>query len=236
MDSESILLPSSITYETTQDPYTAVLKVEPLFHGYGVTLGNALRRVLLSSMTGGSLTGVKIEGASHEFTTVSGVKEDIVELTLNLKQIGVKVHSETPVRLKLSKKGKGVVTAGDFEPNADVEIVDPSAVIATITDDAATFQMEAIAERGRGYVPTEEREKEELEIGWIKLDALFSPVKNVSTAVEPVRIGDITNYDRLVMTIETNGTVTPQEAVQQSTSILMRHLALLAGQSEQESA
>ena len=183
-----------------------------------------------------ALTGVKIAGASHEFTTLEGVKEDAVEIRMNLKQVALKVHSDMPVRLSLSKKGKGAVTAGDFEANSDVEVVNPDAVIATITDDSTTFELEAIAESGYGYVPTEEREKEETEVGLIKLDALYSPVKSVAFHVEPVRIGEITNYDRVIMDIETNGVLTPQEAVQASTEILMKHFSLLGGEGASESA
>ena len=224
---ESLLLPSSIYFTAGDEANTSQLVIEPMFHGYGTTVGNSLRRVMLSSLTGGALTGVRIAGVTHEFTTVEGVKEDAVEITLNLKQMALKVHSETPVRLKLTKKGEGVVKASDFEANADVEIVNPDAVIATITDKGATFEMEAIAEQGRGYLPIEEREKEELEAGWIKLDALFSPVRNVAFKVEPVRIGDITDYDRLVMDIETDGVVTPEEAVDMATAILIEHFELI---------
>ncbi|MBT5275004.1 DNA-directed RNA polymerase subunit alpha [Candidatus Uhrbacteria bacterium] len=229
MEQKSLLLPSTISYAPGDEPNMATLTVEPMEHGYGTTIGNALRRVLLTSLPGGALSAVKITGASHEFTTVDGVKEDAVELTLNLKQVNIKVHSENPVRLSLSKKGSGVVTAGDFAANADVEIANPDQVIATITDDKVTFEMEALASQGQGYVPVEEREKEEQEVGWIKLDALYSPVKSVAFRVEPVRIGEITNYDRLSMDIQTDGTMTAQEAVEASTEILMKHFQLLAG-------
>lgn len=226
---DTFVYPTTIDYAAGEEAHSATLTVEPLFHGYGTTIGNALRRVLLSSLPGGALTGVKIAGISHEFTTMEGVKEDAVEIRMNLKQVGIKVHADVPVRLQLSKKGKGAVTAGDFAANADVEIVNPNAVIATLTDDNTTFELEAMAETGYGYVPTEEREKEETEVGWIKLDALYSPVKSVAFRVEPVRIGEITNYDRVVMDIETNGVISPEEAVKASTEILMKHFSLLAG-------
>lgn len=226
---DTFVYPSTIAYEAGDQPNSATLTIEPLFHGYGTTIGNALRRVLLSSLPGGALTGVKISGVTHEFTTLEGIKEDAVEIRMNLKQVGLKVHSDAPVRLRLSKKGKGTVTAGDIEPNSDVEVVNPDAVIATITDDKTTFEFEAIAENGHGYVPTEEREKEETEVGLIKLDALFSPVKSVAFRVEPMRIGEITNYDRVVMDIETNGVISPEEAVNASTEILMKHFSLITG-------
>ncbi|NQV12245.1 DNA-directed RNA polymerase subunit alpha [Candidatus Uhrbacteria bacterium] len=228
MEQKSLLLPSTISYAPGEEPNMVTLTVEPMEHGYGTTIGNALRRVLLTSLNGGALSAVKITGASHEFTTVDGVKEDAVELTLNLKQVNIKVHSENPVRISLSKKGEGVVTAGDFTANADVEIANPEQVIATITDAGTTFEMEALASQGQGYVPVEEREKEEQEVGWIKLDALYSPVKSVAFRVEPVRIGEVTDYDRLIMDIQTDGTITAQEAVEASTEILMQHFQLLA--------
>lgn len=227
---ETFLYPSTLDYTPGAEPNQATLTVEPLFHGYGTTIGNTLRRVMLSSLRGGALTAIKLQGASHEFTTIKGVKEDMVELTLNLKRVALKVHSDAPVRLKLSKKGEGVVTAGDFAANADVEVVNPEVVLATITDASGSLEMEAMAEQGFGYVQTEERESEELEVGWIKLDALFSPVKNVSFNVEATRVGEITNYDKLVMSIETNGVLTPQEAVRQSTDIILNHFRLLAGE------
>lgn len=227
MEQKLLLLPSTINYSAGEEPNMVTLTVEPMEHGYGTTIGNALRRVLLTSLTGGALSAVKISGALHEFTTVDGVKEDVVELTLNLKQVNIKVHSDNPVRLSLSKKGSGVVTAGDFAPNADVEIANPELVIATITDANTTFEMEALATKGQGYVPVEERENEEQEVGWIKLDALYSPVKSVAFRVEPVRIGEVTDYDRLVMDIETDGTITAKEAVEASTEILIEHFQLL---------
>jgi DNA-directed RNA polymerase subunit alpha len=204
--------------------------VEPLVHGYGTTLGNALRRVLLSSLPGCALTAVKVIGATHEFTTLDGVKEDMVELTLNLKQVRLKVMSEHPVRLMLNKKGKGVVTAADFEKNSDVEIVNPDLVLATITDEKASLRLEVVADTGRGYVPVEAREKEEAEVGLMKLDAMFSPVRSVAMRVEPVRVGDITNFDRLVMDVETDGSLSPQEAVRSAVTILMDHLQLCLNQ------
>ncbi len=228
MSLDSFLLPSSVTVIHEKDSRFASLTVEPLFQGYGTTVGNALRRVMLSSLDGAALTSVKIQNISHEFTAVKGIREDIVEVTLNLKQVRMKVFSEEPVRLTIEKKGQGVITAGDFAKNADVEIVNPDAVIATLTDDTTTFRMDAIASRGRGFVPVEERENEELEVGMIKLDAIYSPVRNVAIHVEPVRIGDITNFDKLVMNIETDGAMSPEEAVKKSVDILMEHFKIIS--------
>lgn len=226
---EPMLLPSNITFTAGELPHAATLTVDPCFYGYGTTIGNALRRVLLSSLPGAAITAFKVQGATHEFTTIENVMEDVVELSLNLKQVRLKVHTDQPVRLKLSKMGDGAVTAADFESNADVEIINTDQHIATITDPNGSFTIEAIVEIGRGFIPTEEREGEETEVGLIKLDALFSPVKNVAFRVEPVRIGDITNFDKLIMDIETDGTITPEEAVAQSTTILMQYFSLLNG-------
>lgn len=224
---EPMLLPSNITFEAGGSENTATLTVDPCFYGYGTTIGNALRRVLLSSLPGAAMTAFKVQGATHEFTTIENVMEDIVEISLNLKQVRMKVYTDQPVRLRLSKTGEGAVTAADFDANADVEIVNTDQPIATITDPNGSFGIEAIVEIGRGFIPTEEREGEETEVGLIKLDALYSPVKNVAFRVEPVRIGDITNFDKLIMDIETDGTITPEEAVSQAKSILMQYFALL---------
>lgn len=210
----------------------ATFEVSPCFQGYGTTIGNALRRAMLSSLSGNAITSVKLTGATHEFTTIENVMEDVVEITLNLKQVRMKVHSDQPVRLKLSKKGEGPVKAGDFDANADVEIVNPEQLIATVTDSKGTFEMEAIVESGRGYVPIEERENEEAELGMIKVDAMFSPVKSVAFKVEPMRIGDITDFDRLLMDIETDGSITPEDAVAQSTKVLMDYFKLVGGTTE----
>ena len=210
----------------------SILTIEPLHHGYGTTVGNALRRVLLSSLEGAAVTAVKIKGAQHEFSAVAGVKEDVLEIVLNLKQLRLKVHTDEPVVLKLSASGKnGAITAGDISPNADVEIVNPDLVIATGTDAGATFDIEITVGRGRGFSPTEERETSG-DIGVIAVDALYSPVLNVAVQVENTRVGEITNYDKLVMTILTDGTMTPEEAVKDATKIILNHFNWIDGQLE----
>lgn len=233
---ENILLPSTISIRPGEAPNTAVLVVEPCFWGYGTTLGNALRRVLLSTLPGAAVTAVKIKGATHEFQTVPGVKEDVLQIILNLKGLRLKLHAEEAVKLTLRKKGEGVVTAEDFEPNADVEIVNAELAIATITDAKTEFELEVVIERGRGYSPTETRKTEAGEIGMIAIDALFSPIRNVGYRVENTRVGDITDYDRLVMTIETDGTIDAEDAVRQSAKILIDHFSLLAGSLESPEA
>ena len=224
---EDILLPSKIELTPGEDDRTATLVVEPCFHGYGTTLGNALRRVMLSSLPGAAVTAVKIKGASHEFSGVPGVKEDVLELVLNLKALRMRVFTDEPVRLMLRAKGDTLVTAADIEKTSDVEIVNPDLHIATLTDKKAEIEMEIFVQKGRGYLPVEERSKEKMELGVMAVDAVFSPVRDVGYRVENVRVGQITNFDKLVMTIETDGTTTPDAAVDQSVKILLDHFNLL---------
>jgi DNA-directed RNA polymerase subunit alpha len=227
---ESIFLPSKMYFTPGANPHEALLTIEPLHHGYGTTIGNALRRVLLSSLPGAAVTAMKVKGAQHEFSALNGVKEDVLDIMLNLKKLRMKVHSEEPVVLKLSVKKDGPITAADIEPNADVEIVNPDLVLATVTDKNAGFDMDITVSRGRGFLPTEEREEPNTEIGVISIDAMFSPVRTVGLKVENTRVGEITNYDKLLMTIVTDGTITPQESVEQATKILLNHFTWVQGQ------
>jgi DNA-directed RNA polymerase subunit alpha len=227
---ESIFLPSKMYFTPGTNPHEALLTIEPLHHGYGTTIGNALRRVLLSSLPGAAVTAMKVKGAQHEFSALNGVKEDVLDIMLNLKKLRMKVHSEEPVVLKLSVKKDGEITAADIEANADVEIVNPELVLATVTDKSAGFDMEITVSRGRGFLPTEEREEPNTEIGVISIDAMFSPVRTVGLKVENTRVGEITNYDKLLMTIVTDGTITPQESVEQATKILLNHFTWVQGQ------
>jgi DNA-directed RNA polymerase subunit alpha len=224
---ESLLLPSKIRYVEGERPNEGTLVVEPCSPGYGTTVGNALRRVLLSSLPGAAVTAVKIKGVDHEFSTIEHVKEDVVEIILNLKAFRLKLHSEEPVKLFLSASGAKTVTAADFEKNADVEIINPEHAICTLTDKNATLEMEVTIGPGRGYRSTEERAKEKLELGNIAIDALYSPVLNVSYKVEATRVGEKTDYDRLRLHVETDGTVSPKDAIAQSVSILLDHFNLL---------
>lgn len=226
---EDILLPSKIEIVPSERENESVLTMEPFFHGYGHTVGNALRRVLLSSLQGAAVTAVKIKGASHEFQALPNVKEDVLEIILNLKQLRLKVYSDEPVKLTLHAKGEKKVTGKDIEPNSDVEIANPSLHIATLTDKSAELEMEITVAKGRGYVPTEERGKDRGELGTIAVDALYSPIRSVGYKVEDVRVGQITNYDKLTLTIETDGTVEADEAIRSSAKILIDHFALLAG-------
>ena len=224
---ENILLPSSIRFEAGDKPESGTLIVEPCYHGYGTTLGNALRRVLLSSLPGAAVTGVKIKGVTHEFQAIDGVKEDVLEIILNLKGLRLKLFSEEPVTLVLKAKGVGAVTAKSIEANSDVEIISSDLVIATLTDAKATLEVELTVERGRGYRPTEEREDESRDIGIIAVDALFSPVRNVGYRVENTRVGEITNFDKLIMSIETDGSITPEDAVRQASRALIDYFSIL---------
>lgn len=227
---ETIFLPSKMHFTPGAAEHESILSIEPLHHGYGTTVGNALRRVLLSSLPGAAVTAMKIKGVQHEFSTVAGVKEDVLDIMLNLKKLRMKVHTEEPVNLKLVTSKEGVVTAEMFEKNSDVEIANPELEIATITDSKTTFDIEITVSRGRGYVPTEERESAPTEIGVIAIDAMFSPVRNVGFRVENTRVGEITNYDKLIMNITTDGTITSQDAVEQATKILLNHFSWIQGQ------
>lgn len=221
-------LPKRVVFEPGKKPTEGQLVVEPCEAGFGTTLGNALRRVLLSSLSGAAVTDVKIGGAQHEFSTIPGVKEDVVEILLQVKQLRLKVFSDEPVRFSLRVKKEGKVTAGDIEKNASIEIANPGLHLATVTDAATEFTMEFIAQRGRGYDPVESRERPTPEIGLLAVDALYTPMRNVGFRVDNVRVGQMTNYDRLTMTIETDGTISGEDAVKQSAKILIDHFSLLA--------
>lgn len=224
---ESLLLPTKIQFKKGERPNEGMLVVEPCTPGYGTTLGNAIRRVLLSSLPGAAVTAVKIRGVDHEFSTVPHVKEDVLEIILNLKALRMKLFAQEPVKLSLTAKGEGPVTAVNFEKNADVEIVNPELTLATLTDKGATFEMEVTISPGRGYRSTEERQKEKLDLGVIGIDALYSPVLSVSYQVEATRVGEKTDYDKLTLRIETDGTLDPLDACNQAVDTLLDHMNLL---------
>lgn len=224
---DKIQLPTNVSFKPDEkNKWKAKLVLEPLHPGYGVTLGNALRRTLLSSLPGASITAVKLKGAEHEFSTLDGVKEDVIAIILNLKKVRVKSHGDEPVKLNLNKTGEGSITAGDFDKSSEVEVVNPDQVIATSTSKDTKFEMEVTIEKGRGYVPVEDREKEQLEIGTISIDSIYTPVRNVSLDVSSARVGQITNFDKLTMAIETDGTLTPKEAVERAASLISDHVNL----------
>jgi DNA-directed RNA polymerase subunit alpha len=207
----------------------ATFAIEPLYSGYGMTLGNSLRRVILSSLGGAAVTAVKIDGVAHEFSAIEGVKEDVVEIILNLKKLRFRVFSDEPQFLILTASGKGEVTAANIKTTSDVEIVNTDALIATLDTDKVKLGMEIKVEKGRGYVPVENRESEKLEVGMIAVDAIYSPVQRVRYNVENTRVGQMTDLDRLVMEIETDGTITPHDAIRQAAEILVEHFSVVAG-------
>ena len=200
-----------------EEKVKGTFSISPLPKGYGNTLGNSLRRVLLSSLPGAALTQVKFSGVPHQFTTIKGVKEDVVEICLNLKRIRVKVHGDNPVVLKLSKNGPGEVKASDFDVPSEAKIVNGDTHIATLADKSTKLEMEVVAEAGNGYVPAEE--KESSKIGVILLDSIFSPVSIVSYSVEPTRVGRETDLDKLIINIQTDGTITPFDALTSASKI-----------------
>lgn len=210
--------------------------VEPLHTGYGMTLGNSLRRVLLSSIEGAAVTAFRVEGVSHEFTTLPGVKEDVVDIMLNIKNIRLRCQNTKPVEVTLEKKGAGVVTAGDIKLTADVEVVNAEAVICTIDDPKASVTIHLVVESGRGYRTIEESSEMRIHSDMIALDAFFSPVRRVRYKVESTRVGQMTNLDKLLLTIDTDGSVTPVDAFEEAAAILVNQYTALAGSTSVESA
>lgn len=211
------------------DGNRASFAVEPLYPGYGMTLGNALRRAILSSLGGAAATAVKIDNVSHEFSTIPGVKEDVISIILNLKKLRFRVFSDEPQYIVLTKSGKGPVTGADIKTTSEVEIANPEQVICTIDDAKTKVGMEIRVEKGRGFQPVETREGEKLEVGMIAIDALFTPVQRVRYAVENTRVGQMTDLDKLILDIETDGTITPAEAVAQAAELLVEHFGVVAG-------
>lgn len=212
---------------------SATFSVEPLHTGYGMTLGNSLRRVLLSSIAGAAVTSFKIEGATHEFTTVPGVKEDVVDIMLNLKGVRFRIFGEEAQTLRIVKKGRGKITAKDIQVNADVEVVNPEHIIATIDDDKASFVMDLVVESGRGYRTIEEGASRKAS-DMIAVDAIFSPVLRVRYKVENTRVGQMTDLDKLLLTVDTDGSITPRDAFEEAAAILVNQYTALAGQTRVE--
>jgi len=211
----------------------SVISIEPLERGYGITLGNALRRVLLSSLQGAAVTTVKIENVLHEFSSVPGVIEDVTEIILNIKTLAIAMHSPDKQNARIKATGPCTVTAGMIEAGPDVEIISKDVVICTLEKDA-TLDMELTIETGKGYVPYSQRDTSSLAIGVIPIDAIFSPVENVSYTIEGARVGQVTDYDKLNLTIDTNGTVSPEDAVAFAARILQDQLSLFVNFEEVE--
>jgi DNA-directed RNA polymerase subunit alpha len=207
--------------------------IGPLPSGYGHTLGNALRRVLLSSLPGAAIAEVRFSGVSHPFTTIKGVKEDVIELILNLKKVRLTMHVDEPLEATIEAKGKKVVTAGDIKIGSGAEVVNPDLKIATLTDKSAKISARLLVERGVGYKPSEEREGSK--VGVIPMDSVFSPVARVAYQVEEARRGRETDLDRIVMEVVTDGTIKPSAAVEQAASILVSYFGLLSGEKPKKS-
>lgn len=216
--------------------HSASFVIEPLQAGYGNTLGNSLRRVLLSSVKGGAIVAFRVEGVSHEFTTVPGIKEDVVDIMLNLKNVRVKVSSDEPVELRIEKKGAGTITAADIKTTADVEVVNPDQIIATIDDPKKSVVIDLVVESGRGYQTIEDSSVNRLHSDMIALDAMFSPVLRVRYKVDGTRVGQETNLDKLQVNVETDGTISPREAFEEAAAILVNQYTALAGATTVEAA
>ncbi|MCW8307019.1 DNA-directed RNA polymerase subunit alpha [Acidiphilium sp. PA] len=223
---QSLRKPEKLDIEPgADDMRMATIIAEPLERGFGVTLGNALRRILLSSLHGAAVTAVRIDGVLHEFSSIAGVREDVTDIVLNIKQIAVRMHGDGPKRMTLSAKGPCEVTAAMIQSGHDIEVMNPDLVLCTL-DDGATLGMEFTVDSGRGYVAASANRPEDAPIGLIPVDSIYSPVRKVSYRVEPTRVGQVTDYDRLIIAIETNGAVTPEDAVALAARILQDQLGM----------
>ncbi|MEO3474742.1 DNA-directed RNA polymerase subunit alpha [Roseomonas sp. CAU 1739] len=221
------LIETQKSVEMGTDPLrTATVVLEPLERGFGMTLGNALRRVLLSSLQGASVTAIRIDGVLHEFSSIQGVREDVTDIVLNVKQLAIRMQGEGPKRLALTATGPGEVTAGQIQTTGDMEIANPELVLCTL-DDGAKLSMELTVDIGKGYVPASENRPEDAPIGLIPVDAIYSPVRRVAYRVEPTRVGQRTDFDKLILTVETDGTLAPEDAVGVAARILQEQLQIL---------
>jgi len=232
MSDNHITLPSKPRVVTEKE-FSGTYEIDGLYPGYGHTLGNSLRRIILSSLTGSAITSIKIDGVEHEFSTIEGVKEDVVTLILNLRKTRIKVLTEEPQTLKLKVKGPKIVTAGDIDAPGQVEILNPDEYITEVTG-KVELDIEMSAQKGLGYVPKEVFQKERVEIGTIALDAIFSPIRRVNYEVENMRVGDRTDFNRLKIFIETDGTLTAREALESSIETMIHQLKAIVGFKEEK--
>jgi len=229
----NIILPSKPRV-ISEDASSGIYEIEGLYPGYGHTLGNSLRRIILSSMPGFAITSLKIDGVSHEFSTMEGVKEDVINIILNLKKVHFRVVGDEPQIISLKVKGPKEVTAKDLETGSQVEIVNPDQYIVSVTDKNTTFSAEITLEKGLGYIPKEALHKDKVEIGSIALDAIFTPIRKVSYEVENMRVGNRTDFNKLRLHVETDGTITPREALEKSIEIMVHQLKSIIGFKEEE--
>ena len=233
MSDQNVLLPSKPRI-ISEDGFNGIYEIDGLYPGYGHTLGNSLRRVILSSLPGAAITSVKIAGVDHEFSTISGIKEDVITILLNLKKVRLVIHTDEPQTLTLKAKGVKTITAADIEVPGQVEIINKDQHIATLTDKSAELSIEISVERGLGYVPKEVIQKDRVDIGSISMDAIFTPIKKVNYEVENMRVGNRTDFNRLRISIQTDGTITPHDALERSVLIMVNQLKAIIGFKEEE--
>lgn len=217
--------PQAVT-TISRDGNRAVFEISPLSPGYGATIANPLRRVLLSSLEGAAVTSVKIKGIDHEFSKIDGVMEDVIEIILNIKKIRFKSYSDSPVIVTLDAKGEKEITAGDIKLTSDVEVINEDQHIASITGKKTELSIEFTVEKGVGYVPVEQKQKEKLPIGVIAIDAIFSPVRSVNFKIDDIRVGQRIDFNKVTMDIETDGSITPEEALKKASEILVAHFTV----------
>ncbi len=233
---QELIKPTKLDVVGGTDPgRTATIVAEPLERGFGLTLGNALRRVLLSSLQGAAVTSVQIDGVLHEFSSIPGVREDVTDIVLNVKSMGLRLHSEGPRRMTLKAEGPGEVTAGMIETGPDIEIMDPELIICTL-DEGAKISMELTVETGKGYMAASQNRSEDSPIGLIPVDAVFSPVRQVAYRVDNTRVGQVTDHDKLSLDVTTNGSVTPEDAVALAARILQDQMRLFINFEEPQAA
>lgn len=233
---EKIALPQKMTVLPGNQSNEELIVIEPFFPGYGTTVGNALRRVLLSSLPGAAVVGVKINGADHEFMGLAGIQEDVLAIVLNLKKLRLKIFSDEICKLVLEASGQKVVTAADITPNSQVEIVNPELVIANLTTKSAALTMEIFVSNGRGYEMVENRPRTKKEIGYIEIDSIYTPVLAVGLNVENVRVGNMVNWDKLVLRVLTDGTTSPRQAFADATEVLNNQFSSLVNLPEVDGA
>jgi DNA-directed RNA polymerase subunit alpha len=233
---QTLIKPTKLQIEGGTDPRrAATIVADPLERGFGLTLGNAIRRVLLSSLQGAAITSIQVEGVLHEFSSIPGVREDVTDIVLNLKSLGLRMHGEGSKRMSLTASGPGVVTAAQIEAGADIDIMDPDLIICTL-DEGAKLNMEMTVESGKGYVPANQNRPEDAPIGMIPIDALYSPIRKVSYKVDNTRVGQITDYDKLSLSIETDGSVTPEDSLALAARILQDQMQLFVNFEEPQVA
>jgi DNA-directed RNA polymerase subunit alpha len=228
----NVTLPSKPRVVKEEDN-KGVFEIDGLYPGYGHTLGNSLRRIILSSLPGAAITQVKIDGVEHEFSSLAGVKEDVITILLNLRRVRLQMHSEEPLTVALKKKGTGLITAADIEAPSQIEILNPEQPIAEITNKSTELVIEMTVERGLGYVPRDVHQTDKVEIGTIAMDAVFTPIRRANYEVENMRVGDRTDYNRLRLIVETDGTYSPREAMEKSIEIMIHQLKAVIGFQEE---